>query len=55
MEEGYVLDYVNKLVSFGYARVCAERLVKSYIDDGKEEDLADYIATKDDIGGNYNV
>lgn len=45
------MDYVEKLVSFGHERICAEQIVKDYIDNGKEQDLADYIAAKEHIRG----
>lgn len=43
--------YVEKLVSYGFSRCCAENIVRDYIDNGKEKDLADYISAKNDVEG----
>ena len=41
------MDYVEKLISYGFKRCCAETIVRDYVTNGKEIELADYISAKE--------
>ena len=43
------MDYVEKLISYGFKRCCAETIVRDYVTNGKEKDLVDYILTKESL------
>lgn len=45
------MNYVAKLVCFGFEPCCARRIVQDYVDNGKEIDLADYISAKEETEG----
>lgn len=43
------MDYVQKLVDLGFLRCCAQRIVDDHLSAGKEQELREYIATKEHV------